>query len=96
MTVRSVQLGDGVVSVAIAFPEKLFYEILSTRTGMEIQTDAQLMKLLTELSQIKQEYDKISDALSAVKATGYGVVMPTAGEMRLETPEIVRKGGAFG
>ena len=96
VTVRSVQLGDGVVSVAIAFPEKLFYEILSTRTGMEIQTDAQLMKLLTELSQIKQEYDKISDALSAVKATGYGVVMPTAGEMRLETPEIVRKGGAFG
>ena len=63
---------------------------------MEIRTDAQLLSLLTELSQIKKEYDKISDALSSVKATGYGVVMPTAGEMRLETPEIVRKGGAFG
>ena len=63
---------------------------------MEIQTDAELLSLLTELSKIKQEYDKISDALSSVKATGYGVVMPTAGEMRLETPESVRKGGAFG
>jgi stage IV sporulation protein A len=52
--------------------------------------------LLTELSGIKQEYDKISDALSAVKATGYGVVMPAAGEMKLEKPEIVRKGGAYG
>ena len=57
---------------------------------------AELLSLLTELSRIKQEYDKISDALSAVKATGYGVVMPTAGEMRLETPEIIREGGAFG
>jgi stage IV sporulation protein A len=49
-----------------------------------------------DLAKIKQEYDKISAALSAVKATGYGVVMPTAEEMKLETPELVRKGGAFG
>ena len=31
-----------------------------------------------------------------MKATGYGVVMPTAEEMKLETPELVRKGGAYG
>ena len=54
------------------------------------------MKLLTELAQIKTQYDQISDALSAVKATGYGIVMPNAAEMTLEKPEIVKKGGAFG
>lgn len=27
---------------------------------------------------------------------GYGVVMPTRGEMKLEAPEIVRKGSAYG
>ena len=43
---------------------------------MDIGSDVQLMNILTDLSQVKQEYDKISDALSAVKATGYGVVMP--------------------
>ena len=95
-SLRSVDLGSGVVSCAIVFPEALFYEILSARAGMPIKSDAQLLRLLTELSQIKQEYDRISDALSAVKATGYGVVMPTAEEMKLETPEIIRKGGAFG
>ena len=41
-------------------------------------------------------YDKIADALSSVKATGYGIVMPTAAEMTLEPPELVRKGGACG
>ena len=95
-SLRCVDLGSGVVSCAIVFPEALFYEILSARAGMPIKSDAQLLRLLTELSQIKQEYDRISDALSAVKATGYGVVMPTAEEMKLETPEIIRKGGAFG
>lgn len=95
-SVRKVDLGTGTVVCALGFPEKLFYEILSVQTGMPIQNDAQLLALLTELSAAKKEYDKISDALSSVKATGYGVVMPSADEMKLETPELLRKNGAFG
>ena len=95
-TLRNVNLADGTVTVAIVLPEALYYEILSAKAGIPIENDAQLLSLLMELAQVKQEYDKISDALSAVKATGYGVVMPAAGEMKLETPELVRKGGAFG
>ena len=94
--IRQVDLATGTVDCALTFPEKLFYEILSTRTGMPIQNDADLMALLTELSRVKREYDKISDALSAVKATGYGVVMPSAEEMTLEKPEILRKNGTCG
>ena len=94
--IRDIDLGTGTVSCVLQFPESLFYEILSHKAGMTITTDAQLLQLLTELSQIKKEYDKISDALSAVKATGYGVVMPNAEEMVLQTPEVLRKNGAFG
>ena len=95
-SLREVDLADGSISCVIVFPEALFYEILSSRAGMPIENDGQLLALLTELSAIKTEYDKISSALSSVKATGYGVVMPAAEEMKLETPELVRKGGAFG
>ena len=93
---KGLDLGTGTVSCAMTFPEELYYEILSTNTGMEIRSDIQLMKLLTELSHIKTEYDKISTALSSVKATGYGVVQPSAEDMKLEKPEIIRKNGAFG
>ena len=95
-SVRSIDLSTGTVSCVLRFPEALFYEILSAKAGLEIENDAQLLKLLTELSQVKTAYDKISDALSQVKATGYGVVMPAAEEMVLEKPEIIKKGGAFG
>ena len=95
-TIRQVDLGTGTVVCSLSFPESLFYEILSSKAGLSIENDAQLLSLLTELSGIKQEYDKISDALSSVKATGYGIVMPTAGEMTLEPPELQRKGSTFG
>ena len=95
-TLRDADLSTGTVTCTIVLPEALFYEILSSKAGMEIQTDAQLLTLLTELAQIRQEYDKISAALAAVKATGYGVVMPSPEEMKLEKPEILRKNGAFG
>ena len=95
-SIRNIDLATGTVVCALGFPESLFYEILSSKAGLPIQNDAQLLSLLTELSAVKQEYDKISDALSSVKATGYGIVMPTAGEMKLETPELLRKNGAFG
>jgi stage IV sporulation protein A len=96
LTLRDIDLGSGAVTCALSFPEKLFYQILSNKAGLPIENDGALLSLLTELSAIKRDYDKISDALNAVNATGYGVVMPTAEEMKLENPEIVRKGGAFG
>ena len=94
-SLRSVDLGTGTVTCVILFPETLFYEVLSNKAGIPIKNEGQLLSLLTELAGIRQEYEKIADALASVKATGYGVVMPTAEEMKLEKPELVRKGGAL-
>ena len=95
-SLRDIDLATGTVSCHISFPEELFYQILSAKTGIAVESDAHLMQLLCELTEVKKEYDKIADALNAARATGYGIVMPTAEEMTLETPEIVKKNGAFG
>ena len=88
--------GQGTVACSLSLPESLYYEILSSKAGMPIRNDGELLAILIDLARIREEYDRISDALSAVKATGYGVVMPSAEEMKLESPEILRKGGSFG
>ena len=84
------------IMINIKIIYKLFYSILQSKTGLPIEDDGTLMTMLTELSAIKHEYEKFADALSSVKATGYGIVMPTAQEMQLQKPEVIRKGGAFG
>ena len=93
---RHIDLATGTVDLTVSLPQRLYYEILSDKTGMDIQNDAQLLSILTQLSEVKADYDKISDALRSVRATGYGVVMPTAEEMTLEQPELLRKNGSFG
>ncbi len=93
---KGIDLGTGTVRCALTFPEEMFYDILSQKSGMVIHTDAELLAQLMELAKVKREYEKVSTALSSVMATGYGVVMPTAQDMKLETPELLRKGGSFG
>ena len=95
-SISRIDLGSGIVRCELRFPEALFYEILSNKAGVTIENDGKLLSLLTELSQIKTQYDTIADALNCVNATGYGIVMPTAEQMQLQPPEVVRKGGAFG
>jgi len=94
--ITEIDLGTGTVCCEIDFNEGLFYQILGQKTGFEIENDGQLLTLLTSLSQVKKQYDKIAAALEEVHATGYGIVMPTSDEMRMEVPEIVRKGSAYG
>lgn len=99
--IQEVQLhptdaATGTAGCTLRLPEELFYQVLSQQTGLSIADDSQLLRLLTELSQAKAEYDKVADALTAVRATGYGVVMPQPGDMTLEKPEVVKKGSSYG
>lgn len=93
---QRIDLGRGIVVCRILFPEELYYEILSQRTGFPVSGEGELMSLLIQLSAIKRDYDKIASALAQTQATGYGIVLPTRAEMKLEAPELVRKGGVHG
>ncbi len=94
--ITEIDLANGTLSCEVEFNEGLFYQILGQKTGFEIENDGQLLTLLTSLANVKKQYDKIAAALEEVHATGYGIVMPTSEEMHMETPEIVRKGNAYG
>ena len=95
-TVREMDLGCGAVMTILEIPRELFYTTLGEQSGFNIQDDGDLISLLTELSTVKREYDRIDSALQAVREGGYGIVMPSREELRLEEPEIVRQGGRYG
>jgi len=89
-------LGDGRVTISVELQPDLFYKILGEETGLSITDEASLMNCIVDLANVKQKYQKIKHALEQVEATGYGIVMPTLEEMKLEEPEIVKQGGKYG
>ncbi len=95
-TLDRVEPGTGNIRCVITLLPKLFYAILSSKAGVEIQSDGDLLKRLCELSATAADYEKISSALASVRATGYGVVMPSAEEMALEPPQVLKKGNSYG
>ena len=94
--VRETDLATGTVRLRISLPKQLYYDIISRQSGFQIRNDRELMLLLRSVSGLKEEYERVHAALESVRATGYGIVMPTMEEMRLEEPQIVRQGGRYG
>ena len=92
----AIDPATGTVRCSLTLPEGLYYDALSECTGTAVRSESELMTLLKELTAVKQDYDRISEALEQVRSTGYGVVLPDSGELQLQKPELLRRGGACG
>lgn len=94
--IDGMDLGDGKVKLEMDLPQSLYYKVLGEMSGFKIENEKKLMSLMQELSEMKAEYDKVSDALNDVMEHGYGIVSPATEEMTLDEPKIVRQGGRYG
>ena len=94
--ITDIDLGKGSVTITSELDSSLFYKILGEETGIEIESESDLMPLLMELNRIKKAYERFEPALAEVEATGYGIVMPELEELSLEEPKIIKQGGKYG
>ncbi|NLJ80429.1 MAG: stage IV sporulation protein A [Firmicutes bacterium] len=96
VTLADLDLGVGKATLDITVFNKLFYEVLAEMTGLEVEGDHHLMRLMHDLSIAKKEYDKLSAALQHVRQTGYGIVIPSLDDITFEQPELIKQGRNFG
>ncbi len=95
-TLEQINLADGTIGFRIDVKDSFYYEMLSELVGEEIKSEYHMIKMLQDMSKMKQEYVKVQHAMEAVRYKGYGVVTPERDEIRLETPEVIRHGNKFG
>ncbi len=75
---------------------KDIYKILGEICNTNIKNENDLLNIMESFYKAKIEYDKVEEALKEVNETGYGLVAPQLTEMKLEEPEIVKKGNQYG
>lgn len=93
---ETMDMGTGTVNIDLAADRSLFYQVLTDMTGLEVEGDHHLIRLMQDLSVAKREYDKLSSALMEVRETGYGIVSPSLEDITFEHPELIKQGRHFG
>lgn len=96
MKVDQIEMDTGCVKVRISVADRFYYEMLSELTGTHIAGQYELIAAMRDLSRLKEEYEGVRDAFTAVRMKGYGVVSPKKEEIVLEEPAIIKQGNKFG
>ena len=94
--IDEINLGNGKITLTLKLDDALYYNVISELTGLEISNEEQLIKVLKEFANSKKQYERVAEALAEAEEKGYGIVMPTVDELRLEDPQIVKQSGGYG
>lgn len=91
-----MNMGEGVAEIDLFAHDELYDQILMEIVGVEIKGKDHLLQLMVEFTTAKKEYDKVAEALTMVKQTGYGIAPPAIEDMSLDEPELIRQGSRYG
>lgn len=92
----SVNAGDGVAQFNIPVGNGEYYRIISELCGLEVMSDRDLLATIKELAEIRDKYMRIEDALLDVEEKGYGIVMPSVKDLKLDEPTLVKQANGYG
>ncbi|MCD8323727.1 MAG: stage IV sporulation protein A [Clostridiales bacterium] len=93
---EQVDLAAGTARLRMQMRENLYYENLSELTGVPVHDEYEMISLFRSMAKQKQRYDQVGAAMDSVQTTGYGVVSPSAGDIRIEEPVLMRHGNRYG
>jgi stage IV sporulation protein A len=96
MRVEDIAMDTGCVTIRIQVEDGCYYEMLSELIGTDINNEYELVRMVKELSEMKQEYEDVRDAMESVKMKGYGVVNPRKEEIQVDEPMLIKQGNKFG
>lgn len=94
--IENIAMDTGCVSMQIQVDEQYYYEMLSDLIGTTIHGEYELVRMIKELSEMKEQYEGVHDAIESVRAKGYGVVNPRKEEIKVDEPELIKQGNKYG
>ena len=96
VTLKNVNLSDGVAKICFEFDDRYYYEVLSELVGTKIENEYDLIDIIKDFSARKNEYSKVTEAVADVRSFGYGVVTPDIDEITIDNPVIIKHGNKYG
>ena len=92
----SVNAGDGKAHFNIPIDDSEYYKVLSEMTGLSISDNKSLMSTVKELAEKRDRFQKFENALQDAEEKGYGIVMPSINDLKLDEPTLIKQPNGYG
>ena len=92
----SMNAADGTAKFDMPTSPEVYYGTISSLTGLDVKDERDAFNTILELSEIREKYKRVESALRSVEEKGYGIVMPTAADLRLDEPQLVKQQSGYG
>ena len=92
----NIDMATGIVTYNLVAREDLYFKVLSSASGVALDTEAHLVAFLRHAGGISTEFNKLRTALDSARETGYGIVEPVFDDFKLDRPILHKSGRNFG
>ncbi len=96
VSVSNIDSGTGVVDIDISCSDEIYNHVLEEIIGEPLDDKTKLIEALQELKKAKHVYEMVGSSMEKVEQLGYGMSMPQASDMELQTPELLKEGTRYG
>lgn len=91
----TLDMANGRATLNCKAKNGVFFKALSETAGEEIGNETSLISYVKNLSEAKENYDKIKTALMEAESDGYGIVNASLNGSVIGEPEVVKKSGQY-
>lgn len=94
--VEQIDMANGTVTMNLKLKDDCYYQLLTQMLGEPIECENDLFAYLKQQAGMRMEYEKVQNAMEAVRQKGYGVITPKREEIVLSKPEVIHHGNKYG
>lgn len=92
----TINVENGYINATIDVKEELFDKILEELAGFDVSNKHELLNLVQDYCNIKEEYETIKPAMAMAKETGYGYTSINMKDLEVNEPELLKQGNRYG
>jgi len=92
----TINMETGYVNATIDIKDGLYNDILKELTGFDVDDKAELLNLIQDYKNIKDEFETLRPALAMAKQTGYGYTSIDMKDLEVDKPTLSKQGNRYG
>lgn len=94
--ITNIDTATGLITLCIEPKDGLYEAIINDIVGTTLEDKADLIKILQEYKNYKDQLADVLPAILMAKETGYGASTPALNDIQVSEPELVKNGSRYG